>query len=64
MDNGREDKLLITVSKFILAALLKHTNVDPSALDMQPIYKAVFQVNDVRYMKYYLTACVLTQSNR
>ena len=44
LDSGQEDKMLELASRFMLAALIKHTDADPNGLHMQPLYTAVFKV--------------------
>ncbi|XP_076815895.1 putative E3 ubiquitin-protein ligase HERC1 isoform X3 [Clavelina lepadiformis] len=43
LDNAHDDHLLEGASRFLLAALIKHTNVDPHGLNLQPLYTTVFK---------------------
>lgn len=45
LDAGQEDKLLESCSRFVLAALIKHTGADPDGGHMHPLYTAVFKVS-------------------
>ena len=44
LDTGVEDMLLETSSRFLFAALLKHTSTCDSFDGKLPVYKALFQV--------------------